>query len=203
MKKFIRASLICLTLNLATSCAFLEKFSESKAPAPIDYLENAQKMDIKKFFDGDIEGFSIKQGENGKIIETQSVKISANWDENKGVIKKNNLSNDGSKDNRTWLVTLNSDGTIEAVGHDVVSPAKGKQVGNAAQISYSLMIGDKSSTKEGVSREEVLFEERMYLVSESEMILITNFKKKENYNKKADNKSFGKIITSLKKISSK
>jgi hypothetical protein len=197
MKNIRYTSLVLITLAATSSCAFLEKFSESKALPPIDYLENAQKMDIKKFFDGDIEGFAIKQGENGKIIETQSLKIVASWDDNKGVIKKNNVSNDGSKDNRTWLVTLNSDGTIDAVGHDVVSPAKGKQVGNAAQIAYSLMVGDKSG------REEVVFEERMYLVSDNEMMMITNFKKKKPDSKKADNKSYGKIITSLRKVSSK
>jgi len=197
MKNFSKISLIALTLVATSSCALVEKFMAPKPLPQIDYLEGAQKMDIKKFFDGDIAGFAIKQGENGKIIETQSITVSASWDENKGVIKKNAVANDGTKDIRTWLITVNSDGTFDAVGHDVASPAKGKQIGNAAQSFYSLMVNDKSG------REEVEFEERMYLVSDDQMMMITNFKRKKNSVAKEDNRSFGKVITSFRKVSTK
>ncbi len=186
-----------MVLISSTSCALIRSFSEAKPLPQIDYLEKSQKMDFQKFFNGNLEGFAIKQGADGKIIETQTIKMSANWDENKGVIKKTSISNSGAKDIRTWLVTMNDDGTFEAIGHDVISAAKGKQIGNAAQSFYSLMIGEKNA------KDEFLFEERMYLVGESEMMMITNFEKKKNKNSKPDNNSSGKIISSIRKIADK
>ncbi len=197
MKKISKILFVVATTSLLSSCAYIDNIMGQKAPSPIDYLDNAAKMDLKKFFDGDAEGFAIKQGEDGKIIETQTIKVSSSWDDNKGVIKKNTVSNDGTKDNRTWLITMNSDGTFDAVGHDVVTPAKGKQVGNASQATYSLMVNDKSG------RGEVYFEERMYLADDNAMIIIANFKRKKTDAKVMDNRNYGKIIVSLKKLSSK
>ncbi len=193
----LKIFLALTVIIFSSSCALIRKLSETKPLPQIDYLEKAQKMDFQKFFNGNLDGFSIKQGVDGKIIETQTFKISANWDENKGVIKKTMVSNSGAKDIRTWLVTMNDDGTFEAIGHDVVVAAKGKQIGNAAQSFYSLMLGEKNA------KDEFLFEERMYLVGENEMMMITNFEKKKNKNSKPDNNSFGKVISSIRKIADK
>ncbi len=104
------------------------------------------------------------------------------------MIQQNFTYSDGTKDSRTWLVTVDSDGTFESIGHNVVAPAQGKQTGNAAQSLYSLMLGSKAN------KEEMNFEEKMYLVDEKSMIMIVNFDKK-----KADKVSSGKMIFSLTK----
>ncbi len=165
-----------------------------KAAVPLDYIESSSKLDIKKFFNGDIEAFSIKQDENEKIIGTAIIKISGKWDENKGTIQQNFVYNDGTKDSRTWLITLNSDGTFDAIGHDVSSPAQGKQIGNAALSNYTLAFGSKAA------KEEVSFDDRMYMVDEKSMIMISSFKKLGS--KSVGKNLSGKSIISLKKIDS-
>ena len=146
-------------------------------------------MDFKKFFNGDIEGFAITQDEDGKITGTQTVKINAKWDGNKGVIQQNFIFAGDKKDSRTWLVTLNENGTFEAIGHDVSSPGQGKQIGNAAQMLYALTL------KENDVKREVKYEDRMYLVDDQSMIIISNAKKGFS--------SSGKSILSLKKLNKK
>ena len=194
MKNFIRLFSLIAIISTSSSCALMEKFKSKKPAEPLDYLENAAKFDFKKFFTGDVEAFAIKQGEDGKIIGTSTIKISGKWDENKGVVQQNFLFNDGSKDSRTWLVTINQDGTFDAVGHDVATAAAGKQIGNAAQSKYSLMISQKAG------RQEVFFDDRMYQIDEKSMIIISNFKNKNPSKESADKTSSGKTIISLKKI---
>jgi hypothetical protein len=183
MKNFSRFFLAVFFVSSLSSCAFLDRFN--KAPE-LDFLDRGSKIDLKKFFNGEIEAFAITQDENGKISGTQTAKISGKWDENKGVIQQNFIYADGTKDSRTWLITINSDGTFDAVGHDVTSPAKGKQSGNAAQMIYSLSLAGKDG------KQEVKFEDKMYLVDDKSMIMISNFKR--GYS------SSGKSIFSLKKI---
>lgn len=185
--KIITATAIILSLS---SCAMLQDLFKSKKVAELDYLDGANKMDMKKFFDGNIEAFAIKQDANGKIIATFTAKISGKWDDNKGVIQQNFLYSDGTKDSRTWLVTVDTDGTFDAVGHNVSVPAKGKQIGNAAQSKYSLSLSSKAG------KEEVNFEDKMYLVDENSMIMISDFG-----NQKSEKVASGKIIYSLKKAS--
>ncbi len=183
--KIFTATIISLSLS---SCAVMQNFLAPKPAPQLDYIDGATKMDIKKFFNGDVDGFAIKQDSTGKIVGTVTAKINGKWDENKGVIQQNFVYSDGTKDSRTWLVTVDSDGTFDAVGHDVSVPAKGKQSGNAAQSLYSLVLGAKGE------KIQVNFEERMYLIDEKSMIMIVNFDKK-----KSDQNSAGKIIFSLVK----
>ena len=190
MKNFIRTISLLAIIFTISSCSF-----NNKKDVPIDYLKGSVKLDVRKFFKGDLDAFAIKQDENGKIIDSYNLKVKGEWDGNKGILKQSFYYRDGTKDSRTWLITVNSDGTFNAVGHDVSNSAKGKQVGNAAKSVYSLML-----TKKG-KKHEVNFEERMYLVDSKSMIMISNYKNK-NVTSEEENAS-GKIITSFKKIAPK
>jgi hypothetical protein len=171
MKNFLRVSFLAALVSFVTSCAY---FGNLKKPTELDYLDKGLKIDIRKYFNGDIEGFAIVQDEDEKIIGTQIVKINGKWDENKGVIQENFITTDGKKDSRTWLVTVESDGSFGATGHDVSSLGQGKQSGNAAQMNYTLLIPSADG------RQEVTFEDKMYLVDEKSMIMISNFKRGPN-----------------------
>lgn len=184
MKTSLRIFFAIIVASSLASCAALKG-----KPTEIDYLEKATKIDIKKFFNGDLEGFAITQDGNGKIIATEAVKINGKWEENKGVVQQNFIYPDGKKDSRTWLITLNDDGTFDAVGHNVTSHGQGKQVGNTAQMIYGLTI-----PVNGVKK-EVKFEDKMYLVDDKSMIAISSFKSGYSYS--------GKTIISLKKLNGK
>jgi len=182
-------------LLFSSSCAGL--FQDDKKPVdPIDYISGAEKFDYKNFFDGAIDGFAIVKNQNGKIISTKKVYIDAEWEGNKGIVKNKYVYNDGKKDSRTWLVTLSKDGTFDAVGHDVTTPAQGRQVANAAQSTYTLKIRDDKGS------ENVSYEERMYLVDEDSMIMITNYRKQNPDPSPEASNNFGQIITSLHKVRS-
>ncbi len=182
-----------------------------------DYLDNTVKADIRSFFDGEVDGYGIMQDENGKIIKTCTAKILGKWDYNKGVVNHRFQYSDGSRDNRTWLITLDRNNiTLTAVGHDVLTPAKGKQVGNAIHMSYSLstkifgnsLVALPVSKIDGMPQDkgvrtspdmvlddhgrEVKIEDKMYLINDKSMIMVSHFR--------SDDGSSGKIIFSFRKI---
>jgi len=190
LSKFAIAALL-----LSSSCAGLFQ-DNKKTVEPIDYITGAEKLNYKNFFNGAVDGFSITKDQNGKIKSTKKVYIDAEWEENKGIIKHKYIYNDGKKDSRTWLVTLSKDGTFDAVGHDVAVPAHGKQISNAAQSTYTLRVKDSQRS------EDIFYEDRMYLVDEDSMIMITNYRKIIPDPSPEASDNFGQIITSLHKIRS-
>lgn len=172
MKNLLKLALLTSLAISISCCSYMENLLQRKPQmSELDSLNKEIKMDFKKFFTGDIEYFAITKDENGKIINSQTAKINGKWDDNKGVIQQNFTNSDGTKDNRTWLVTLNADGTFDAVGHDVASAAKGRQIGNAAQMFYSLML------KTAKGKEEATFDDKIYLVDDKSAIMISKIKK--------------------------
>lgn len=183
MKKISAAILL---ISLLSSCAGFGGFNK---PSELDSLDKGAKFDIKKFFNGDLEGFAIIQDEQGKIIDTHSFKVNGKWEENKGVIQQNFTYASGGKDSRTWLITLEEGGsTFSAIGHDIVAPAQGKQVGNAMQMTYSLSLPNKADKQ----KVKVNFEDKIYLVDEKSAIMIQSSSVGFSGTKKA--------IISLKKL---
>lgn len=180
MKKI---SLAIALVALVSSCSF----NGFKKPAELVALERGSKFEMKKFFTGDVEGFAIIQDGEGKIIETQTFKINGKWDENKGVIQQNFSYGSGDKDSRTWLVTLEDNGTFTAIGHDIAAPAQGRQLGNAMQMTYDLLLPGQDKQKIRVS-----FDDKVYLVDDKSAIMISESKVGFSGNKRS--------IISLKKL---
>lgn len=162
--RFIYVKILVIILFSLTSCQNMVGFS--KLPA-LDSLKNSHKMNIREFFDGDISGFAITRNSSGKIMGSKNIKISASWDQNKGHLKQEFLDPRGDRQTRTWLVTLHKDGTFDAIGHDAIAPALGRQVGNAAQMIYTLML-NKSGMKK-----KYKFDDRIYLVDPKSAIMIS------------------------------
>ncbi|MBU6140414.1 MAG: DUF3833 family protein [Proteobacteria bacterium] len=185
MKKL---SSLLLVLSLTTSCAYIQNLIGDK-PKEMTYLEKP-KLDLKTFFNGDLESFAIMHDANGKTIGSYTAKIKGDWDDNKGVIKNNVYYTNGKKDNRTWLVTDNLDGTFDTVGHDVSDSETGKQIGNALQIAYILAV-PQDGTKQKV---KVKVENELYLVDENSMIGTSIVKSK-------DGKIISKSMVAVKKLS--
>ena len=185
MKTFTRLVVIIAAFIALASCALLENFNHK--PSEITALEKAPKLNVKNFFNGDVEVFAITQDEQGKLIGSFTAKMNGKWEDSKGVLQQNFISESGKKDSRTWLVTIDSDGTFDAVGHDVVTPVKGKQIGNAMQMIYTLALSEN-----GVKR-NVDYEDNFYLIDERSAIAISTIRK--------NGMPFGKSIISYKKVS--
>lgn len=178
---------------ILSSCANFQQKKQYQAPE-LDYLtENTTNANIKDFFNGEVEAFAITQDKNGKINGSYTAEINGKWNDNRGTIEQSFVKNDGSKEYRTWLITLEDEGKFTAIGHDVASPGKGKQIGNAVQMLYTLSLEGHDAEGFSTGKEDVKFEDTIYAVDENSMIMISNMIKGNNY--------VGKTIVSLKKLS--
>ncbi len=184
MKNLLRTTAIIATATTLSSCAYLERFNQK--PSEITALERAPKIEVKAFFNGDIDAFAITQDNQGKIVGSYTAKMTGKWDDNKGVLQQNFTYNTGKKDSRTWLITVDSDGTFNAIGHDMTAPIKGRQLGNAMQMVYTL-----SLPLDG-KKQDVNYEDNLYLVDDRSVIGISFIKKGGAVS--------GKSIISYKKI---
>ncbi len=189
MKKSSKILILFFCATISFSCKMTKK-PDVEEPQVLDYLQKGTKMDVKKFFNGDIEGFSITQNSEGKIINAQNIKMNGKWEDNKGVLEQRFVDVDGKKENRTWLITINDDGTLTGVAHDISAAASGIQTGNSMRMGYNLSLNDLSV--KGSVKQDVKFEDRVYLVDEKSAIMISNFTRLG---------SSGKTIIALKKPS--
>ena len=188
MKLIFKLLVLALTLETLASCEALRQFgsSRNKAPAPIDYLEKSTKIDIKNFFNGDLEGFAIVQDAQGKIDSSYTAKINGKWEEGRGNVQYNYSFNNGKKDSRTWLITINDQSSYSAIGHDFLETGQGRNQGNSSVVNYSLgtIVKDK--------KQRVDYEDQLYLVDEKSAIIISTMRQGSSV--------VGKAIISLKKI---
>ncbi len=187
--KTIRFLSLAVSLILLSSCAV---FSGKEKDVRPDYLDSGVKMNIKNFFSGDIEISSIVQDKNNKIIDSNTSKINGKWVENEGIIRESIFYNNGLKDSRTWIITVNSDNTFDVIMHDIASLAHGSQAGNSAHISYDIIVTKRDSANQKEIKENMNIERVMYVIDDKSMIMISRFKKK--------NGESGIITSSLKKI---
>lgn len=190
MKIVKTLSAASILIALTTSCAQLSamKFIEfRKQKTNYDALDRTSKMDIKTFLNGELEGFGASFDKFDHISAAHTVKINAKWEDSKGVLNYSVTSLNGVKDIRTWLISLNTDGSFTGVGHDIAGPAQGRQFGNASYLEYDLLLPNPNT---GL-KEKVSFQEKIYLIDDNSAIMISNFK--------TNSGDDGKIVTSLKK----
>lgn len=175
----------CFTL-LLFSCNVQKK---NPVVTPLEYLEGAEKFDIKEFFNQTSYGFAIALDRNGKIISKHSVTSIGSWDGNKGTVKFDFLYSKEKKDFRTWLVTIDDEKNFTIVGHDFLEPAKGRQSGNVSEIIYKMNIDFNNA------KNEYKFTDNIFQVDNKSAIIITEVSDEKGV--------IGKIITSVSKSEAK
>ncbi len=187
MNKAFKLSQVLVFLFLF-SCAGLENLGNEKTSSKnsqIDYLEKGAKFKVDEFLNGELSGFAIIQDEKGKIIDSFVLDVSGYWEEKKGTVKFSYQHNSGKNDARTWLITSENSESYSAIGHDFVTPASGKQIGNASKIIYVLMQDYKNK------KEKITYEDNIFLADENSAIIISNVR--------IDKKLIAKATISLSK----
>jgi hypothetical protein len=187
MKDFMRIIkniifLLVFSLTIS-SCALLQKKNVDNDSDIKAYADDKTKFDIRKALNGNLKGFGVWQNAAGKVIKKFTIEVNGTWEDNKGVVKKSYVFEDGSKDSRTWLITVDDENNYVAIGHDIVGDAVGKQYGGASKMNYILSI------KDGSIKSDHKVEDWTYAVNDKSFINILNVDKVGNE----------KIIISLKK----
>jgi hypothetical protein len=114
------------------------------------YQEHAKErkhpLDLRQFFQGDIEGWGALFDWSGRQTRSFYVQIKASWQGNQGILDEWFTFDDGEKVYRQWKINYRDDQTFEATAGDVVGVAQGLTAANAVNMNYVLRLPYKDST---------------------------------------------------------
>ncbi|MCE2731376.1 MAG: DUF3833 domain-containing protein [Rickettsiaceae bacterium] len=138
----------------------------------IDYYSNKKnKIDLRAFFQGEIEGWGALFDYRGRQTRSFYVTLKGTWDKNRGVLEEWFIFDNGEKTERKWEINFSNDLMFIGTAKDIVGEAKGKQNGNAVNLNYVLNIPYNNSTI------NLNMDDWMFLVEDNIILNRTSMKK--------------------------
>ncbi len=145
--------------------------SACSGPDVAAYKEVKPKLDIREYLNGKLRAFGIIEDYSGKVVNHFTVDLTGEWKGNVGTLTEHFVFDDGKKEERIWTITVDEKGGIVGTAHDIVGQSKGKQSGNAFNMTYTLKREVNGRTM------EFSMDDWMYLVDEKHLINKTSMKK--------------------------
>ena len=156
------ARIVCTVLValLIASCAGVE---------PQAYYDQQPALDLRRYFNGTLEGHGMFQDRNGQVQRRFVVTIKASWAGDIGTLDEEFVWSDGKREKRIWtLRPAAGDATGSrwiGTAADVIGEARGVVNGNALNWTYAFDL----KTDDG-KRYEVAFDDWMFLIDERVML---------------------------------
>lgn len=142
-------------------CAFLALLFSGCAAQRIEtYRDESPVLDLREYFDGQVEAWGMFQDRSGRVVKRFTVTIEANWAGNVGTLKEDFVYSDGTTQRRVWTITRVDDHTYSGYAEDVIGEASGRAWGNALRWRYVLALDVDGKTY------HVNFDDWMYLVDD-------------------------------------
>ena len=129
------------------------------------YQNTTPTLDMHEFFSGQIDGWGMFQGRNGEVKKRFYVDIDATHEGDNVIVLNEKFSwADGSKSQRIWRLTKQTDGSWRGTAGDVIGEARGEVTGNTLHWQYLLELPVDDKTY------KVNFDDWMYLVDKDVML---------------------------------
>lgn len=139
--------------------------------APQDYASGRPVLDLKEYFDGQVDAWGIVQDRSGKVIKRMVVEMTCTWNGDVGTLDERFTYADGTKETRVW--TIRRDGRrYTGTAADVVGEAKGEAAGNALRWNYVLDV-----PREGGGTVHLDMDDWMWLVDDRTLVNRASFSK--------------------------
>jgi hypothetical protein len=135
------------------------------AATPVEvYRAEQPVLDLRRYFEGNVQAFGMFQDRSGKVVRRFTVSIKGSWQGDTGTLEEDFTYSDGSTSRRVWTVTRLDANTYRGRASDVVGEARGEAHGNALRWRYVLALEVDGKTY------NVDFDDWMYLVDEKQML---------------------------------
>lgn len=151
-----------LSIPLLTAVALL--IVGCAAPGIEEYRDQRPVLDLRQYFDGEIEAHGMFQNRSGEVVRRFTVEIKGSWQGNVGTLEEDFFYSDGTTDRRVWTVTKIDEHNYIGTADDVIGEATGKAYGNALRWRYVLALEVDDKTY------KVDFDDWMYLIDEKIML---------------------------------
>jgi len=134
------------------------------------YAAEKPPLDLKRYFDGTIDGWGMFQDRSGKVVTRFHVVIDARWNGDTGTLDESFEYADGKREKRVWTIVKDGDRYTGTAG-DVVGSARGEAQGNALRWNYVLALPVDGRTW------HMDMDDWMYLIDEKTMLNRTTMSK--------------------------
>ena len=152
---------LCTALLLA-GCAGVE-VERHRGETPV--------LDLRRYFDGTIDGWGMFQDRSGAAIKRFHVVIEARWSGNTGTLDESFSWSDGTTSRRVWTLTDLGDGRWRGTADDVIGAASGEAAGSALRWRYRLALPVDGKVV------EVDMDDWMYMIDPAVMLNRTTMSK--------------------------
>jgi hypothetical protein len=147
--------LLILCTFLLTSCAMTD----------VQHYQGAKPvLDLEKYFAGTTDAWGMFQQRDGAVLKRFHVIIEGKKINGQLVLDERFTYDDGSKQQRIWRLTKQSDGSWSGLADDVKGEAVGHIAGNALNWRYTLLLPVDGKIY------EMQMDDWMYLIDEDNMI---------------------------------
>ncbi len=153
--KLLSIALLSAAAALIAGCA---------APGVEAYRDQRPVLDLRQYFDGEIEAQGMFQNRSGEVVRRFTVAIKGSWQGNVGTLEEDFFYSDGTTDRRVWTITRIDEHNYTGTADDVIGEATGKAYGNALHWRYVLALEVDDKTY------KVDFDDWMYLVDDEVML---------------------------------
>ena len=134
------------------------------------HLDKTPSLDLRTFFDGDLEGWGMFFDHMGRQKSTFHITLKGTWRDNKGKLDEWFTFDDGRALTRSWDLEFKDHALFTGTASDVPGGAMGTQMGNAANIHYVIKVPYKDSTIDlqmddwmyGIDEKTVMNRTKMY-----------------------------------------
>ena len=140
---------------LAAGCA---------GPDPARYAADKPVLDLRSYFDGDVDAWGMFQDRSGAIVRRFTVHIRGTWDGDVGTLDERFTYSDGARERRVWTLRRQADGRWTGTAADVVGEASGVASGSTLTWRYTLALVVDGRTW------HVDLDDRMVLVDERTLL---------------------------------
>lgn len=146
---------LVLAAGVVTGCA---------GPRADAYREEQPVLDLKQYFQGDIDAWGIFQKRSGEVARRFTVDIKASWDGDIGTLEEDFVYSDGETSRRVWTIRKIDQHTYVGTADDVIGEARGEAFGNALRWRYVLALEVDGKTY------HVKFDDWMFLMDDEVML---------------------------------
>ena len=145
-----------LLVGLVVVIGLLRVFSHKSIGS---YKDRTPKLDVRTFFDGDIEGWGAIFDHSGTQTRSFTLQLKGTWQNDKqGILQEWFELDDGKKLERKWDITISDNTLFVGTAADVIGLAHGFQMGNAINMHYTLRIPYKKGSTMNFTMDDWLYE---------------------------------------------
>ncbi len=112
--------------------------------SPEDYEEGFPTFDVKQHLSGPMVCEGVIFGPLGRVTSSFVADFDISWDGDRGVMDEVFHYNDGSSQNRQWIITVGRNGHFTTEASDVPGGGKGVQSGSTVQMRYAIRLPDSA-----------------------------------------------------------